>query len=233
MKKERMYEIKGKRVPTWNPYVGCRHNCTYCYARDIAKRQKHRCLECYEFVPHLHPERLLKKYKQGETVFVCSMGDISFATFDTFTGILAVIRNQPKTTFYIQSKDPIYFREYLERFGCSIGDNVILGTTIETNRNTKEYSYAPLPQYRYDAMKLLSHCEYVTIEPIMDFDMDVMVQWIEEIKPEFVYIGYNSRDRDTRHLPEPSLAKTEALIEKLKKITEVRLKLIRMAWWEN
>jgi hypothetical protein len=161
------------------------------------------------------------------------MGDISFATFDTFTGILAAIRNQPKTTFYIQSKDPIYFSEYLRRFGCSIGDNVVLGTTIETNRNTREYSWAPLPEYRYEAIKLLKHSKYVTIEPIMEFDMSEMIQWIDTIKPEFVYIGYNSRDRDTNHLPEPSLAKTEELIAKLEKITEVRLKLIRKAWWEK
>jgi DNA repair photolyase len=233
MKKERMYEIEGKRVPTWNPFIGCRHNCTYCYASDIAKRQKHRCQNCYDFVPHLHPDRLQKRFKKGETVFVCSMGDISFAAFDTFTGILAVISNQPKTTFYIQSKDPIYFREYLERFGCSIGDNVVLGTTIETNRNTKQYSNAPIPTYRYEAMKLLKHREYVTIEPIMDFDMSEMLSWLIEIKPEFVYIGYNSKDRKNKHLPEPSLAKTEALIAVLEKITEVRLKLIRKAWWEN
>lgn len=233
MKKERMYEIEGKRVPTWNPYVGCGHNCSYCYARDIAKRQKHRCWKCYKFIPHLHLDRVQKKFKQGETVFVCSMGDISFATMDTFTGILDVISNQPKTTFYIQSKDPIYFSDYLKRFGCSIGDNVVLGTTIETNRNTTKYSNAPIPTYRYEAMKAINHRKYVTIEPIMNFDMDEMVQWIEEIKPEFVYIGYNSRDSANKHLPEPSLAKTEALIAALGKITEVRLKLIRKAWWEE
>ena len=233
MKQERMYEIKGKRVATWNPYVGCGHNCIYCYARDIAKRQKHRCQECYNFVPHLHIKRLHKKFKAGETVFVCSMGDISFATFDVFTGILDVIRNQPETTFYIQTKDPIYFAEYLERFK-HIADNVVLGTTIETNRNTRlRYTSAPNPTDRYEAMKLLNHRKYVTIEPIMNFDLDVIVTWVENIKPEFVYIGYNSRDRDTMHLPEPSLAKTEELIVELEKFTEVRQKLIRKSWRER
>jgi hypothetical protein len=74
---------------------------------------------------------------------------------------------------------------------------------------------------------------YITIEPIMDFDMGEMLSWIDKIQPEFVYIGYNSRDSAKKHLPEPSLAKTEALISVLEKITEVRLKLIRKAWWEE
>jgi len=159
------------------------------------------------------------------------MADISFATFDYFTGILGVLHSHPKTTFYIQSKDPIYFCEYLER-GFYIGDNIVLGTTIETNRNTKQYSRAPIPTYRYDAMKILKHRKYVTIEPIMDFDMDVMVRRIKEIAPEFVYVGYNSRDSKNKHLLEPSLSETEELIVELEKFTEVRQKLIRKAWWE-
>jgi len=49
---------------TWNPAVGCSKRChdehgkIWCYAYWQAKRQKHRCQQCYEFIPHLHPERL-------------------------------------------------------------------------------------------------------------------------------------------------------------------------------
>lgn len=248
MKIERMYEVKGKRVPTWNPFVGCGYNCSYCYARAIAKRQKHRCLKCYDFVPHLHPERINKKFKQGETVFVCSMGDISFASFEQFNQILEVISYYPNTTFYIQSKNPVYFNEYIKHYSSDVRSNTVLGTTIETNythcfnhyATETVISKAPYPVDRKNAMVKLPYqkcltefSKYVTIEPIMEFNMDVMVQWIQEIKPEFVYIGYNTRDSKNKHLPEPSLAKTEALIAVLEKITEVRLKLIRKAWWEK
>lgn len=43
---------------TWNPVVGCRNGCEYCYARKAAKRMVS-CQKCLDFEPHLHPERLL------------------------------------------------------------------------------------------------------------------------------------------------------------------------------
>jgi hypothetical protein len=74
--------------------------------------------------------------------------------------------------------------------------------------------------------------KYVTIEPIMEFDLDAMVEWIKEINPEFVYVGYNNLDSKNFHLPEPPLEKTMKLIAELEKITEVRLKTIRKAWFD-
>ena len=231
--KSKMYEIDGKRLPTWNPLVGCRFECSYCYARSIAKRQKQRCAQCYDFEPHLHIDRLNRKFSKGQIVFVCLMGDISFATFNEFGSILNSISQQPEVTFYIQSKDPIYFYEYLEFHPEIKTDNIVFGTTIETNRDTKPgYSFAPNPFIRYSAIKLLKCRKYVTIEPIMDFDMSVMITGIRNIAPEFVYVGYNTRDTAKKHLPEPSRAKTEALMENLDEFTEVRTKDIREAWYE-
>jgi hypothetical protein len=71
-------------------------------------------------------------------------------------------------TFLIQSKNPRIFNDY--RFPR----NVLLGTTIETNRDNlyEEISKAPLPSQRYKAMLKLEHPrKIVTIKPILDFDV--------------------------------------------------------------
>lgn len=66
----------------------------------------------------------------------------------------------------------------------------------------------------------------VSIEPIMDFDLDIFTQWIRDTGPSLVHIGY---DNYNNGLPEPSLAKTKDLIEKVQTYTRVRTKTIREA----
>lgn len=219
-----MYEIEGKRTKTWNPFVGCQHMCYYCYAKKIAKRQKHRCLKCYNFEPHFHPERLQQKFSKNNTYFVCSMGDIAFASNETKKQILNTIALHPNTTFYLQSKNP---RVAFDSF--HFPNNLIIGTTIETNRCSSK-TKAPDPEERYKHLQAIEHRKYVTIEPIMDFDIDIMAEWIKRINPEFVYIGY---DNHQNKLDEPPLEKTKKLIEILEIFTQVRQKTIRDAWWED
>lgn len=230
-KKSRMYEVDGKRVRTWNVFKGCNFKCIYCVQRDQAKRQKHRCEKCYLYEPHLHSERLSEKFKVGETIFVAAAGDISFAEFSDWCFILAAIDKYEQTTFLIQSKNPYFFHRR-EDYPL----NVVLGTTIETNEYPRMFvSEAPYPIFRKHALHQIDHKrKYVTIEPIMDFNSDILVEWIKEIAPEFVYVGYLNPLGKAKKLqiPEPSLEETEQLIEQLEKFTEVRRKTIRKAWNE-
>ena len=248
-KKSRMYEVEGKRTPTWNPFCGCDFKCVYCYAPEIYKRFS-KCESCQNFIPHFHKERLKQKFKPGETVFVCSMGDISFASFDQFADILEVISNYPETTFYIQSKNPAYFAEYLKQYyfmGRELmnpifsGNNVVLGTTIETNYTfplayNQLISKAPSLVNRKNAMVKLDYPrKSVTIEPVLLFDVFTMTEWIKQIAPEFVYVGYLNPLWKAKklQLPEPPLAKVRELCWDLGKFTEVRFKTIRTGWGEE
>lgn len=235
-----MYKVNGRAVRTWHVFKGCNFDCSYCVQRDQAKRQKHRCLDCYNFVPHLHPERLHEKFHAGEVVFVAPAGDISFMLREAYQiDILNTIRKYPDTTFLLQTKDPRYYLKLLHL--GPLPTNVLIGTTIETNRvivGNRPYSYyskAPYPDERFKLMKAFSLRKYITIEPILDFDPNILLKWVAEIKPEFVYVGYANPLWKAKklQLPEPSLEKTKTLTVMLGGITEVRVKTLRKAWWEQ
>ena len=241
VKMSRMYEVNGKRVRTWNVFKGCLFNCVYCVQREQAKRQKHRCELCYRYKPHLHPKRLNEKFKAGETVFVAAAGDISFMlNKGEQIDLLNIIRKYSDTTFLLQTKDPRYYLKLLH--WRSFPKNIVIGTTIETNRVIigkqpySHYSKAPYPDERFKCMGIYTNLrKYITIEPIMDFDLDVMVAWIKAIAPEFVYVGYLNPVGKAKKLQllEPSLDKTIKLCKELEKFTEVRLKTLRKGWQEE
>ena len=71
------------------------------------------------------------------------------------------------------------------------------------------------------AMSLFGCPKMVSIEPIMDFDLDIMVQWMNDIKPEFVSIGADSKGHN---LPEPIPDKIRQLANELGHITHVKMK---------
>lgn len=71
----------------------------------------------------------------------------------------------------------------------------------------------------------------ISIEPIMDFDVDTMLEWMHAIKPKFVSIGADSKGH---RLPEPSDVKVRKLVSALKMHgIEVKLKsnLKRLGVW--
>jgi len=215
LKKSRSKMYAGTK--TWNPFKGCEFDCSYCGPtfKAQAKRQKHNCTECYNYVPHYHPERLVK-IPSVQTVFVCGNADVKFCDTDFLKKIIEAIRKHrnKEKTFYLQSKEPACLEPVLDL----LPENVILVTTLETNRD-KGYdlvSKAPSPSVRYKQfMKLDYPRKVVTAEPIMDFDLNVFAQWIIKINPEYLWLGLNSHEKSVR-LPEPSP-------EKLYKLAEILL----------
>lgn len=207
-------------VKQWNVFAGCGFECNYCTKsfQLQLKRQMHRCEECYDYSPHSHPERLdasLPRTGPFEFIFTCSHGDISFCDDAYFGKILARISKETEKTFLLQSKSP---KKAFDREGIVIPRNVILGTTIETNRAElcRRFTNAPPPELRFRQLRDLDHpCKMVTIEPVMVFDLDVMVQWIAEIKPKLVWLGYDSKNCG---LVEPTQQEFQALLWELAKL---------------
>jgi len=210
---------------TWNPIVGCFHECYYgrCWARIQARRQKHRCFYCYNFHPHIHKERLGKFPKSG-IVFVVSMGDMwgDWVPRSYIEKVLEPMKpywEKPDLIFFFETKNPARYIDFVDM----IPPNSILSTTIETNRDYK-VSKAPSPIDRYIWItdpRLEKFAKHVSIEPIMKFDLATLYKWIQVINPKMVSIGY---DNYNAKLPEPSVDETMKLIDKLKRITVVEIK---------
>lgn len=237
---EKMYKDRKSNIAVFR---GCKYSCVYCAFRNSLKRSA--CEKCREFEPHAHLEVLEgtpPKTKVGEFLTIGLTGDISFATDREMSAVVTYCEKWKNRTFLVQSKNPSRFMDWI------FPDNVILGTTIESNRehlwdisdplkiryDYQDISSAPLPEKRYEAMlKLgLGQRKAITIEPVLDFDVEILAQWIINLNPELVWIGY---DNHKHKLPEPPFSKTMALIERVKEAasneSKVVEKTIRLAWW--
>jgi len=109
-------------------------------------------------------------------------------------------------------------------FTSMIHKSDILGTTIETDdcELLKKISTAPSPFNRAKHLSLfLDHERMVTIEPVLQFNLENLVQIIRTAEPTWVNIGADSKKHG---LPEPKWQKVQELIVELKKFTEVRCK---------
>jgi len=148
----------------------------------------------------------------GNFIFVGSSCDI-FACDIPQEWIMKTLDHCSKydNTYLFQSKNPAGFIE----FGVSMPEKVVLCTTIETNRVYEDImGQTPSPYNRAKAMLELSETvkTYVTIEPVMDFDLEKMVQLIMACGPAQINIG---ADSGGNKLPEPSPEKLRQFIVEL------------------
>lgn len=221
---------------TWSPFMGCNFDCTYCKAtfqrqakrRKLQEDREEGCEHCYRYTPHEHPDRLngipggKKSESDVTTVFVCASADISFCGREFVGKIIEAIKRKnerdlahdtPLLTYYLQSKRPQCFTPFLK----DLPKNVILLTTLETNRDEgyKAISKAPPLSKRFRQFLELDYPrKAVTVEPMLDFDVDEFAKRIVRLAPEHVYMGYNSHEAEVV-LPEPPHRKVVALAEAL------------------
>jgi protein gp37 len=222
---------------TWNPLGGqCLHQCYYCWAQGPDGLAQTRNMKKYRGLPSLIDKEFLRKFKPyNDFVFVCDMLDL-FGTWVPNEYIIRVLdfcRKNSQVSFLLQTKNPdAYFHFY-----DNIPPNCYLGCTIESNRDYPELSGARPQTRRLEQMSKLSHTLagekhiFISIEPILDFDYEPFVSQLLKMRPWAVAIGYDNYDNK---LPEPSLAKTMQLIDRLEKagITVYR-KTLREAWNER
>lgn len=218
----------------WNPIVGCTHLCVYCWARILAAGKLRSSPRYHDgFNPKLVEKEFAKRFKAGAFVFLTDMGDAfcDGVPSEWILKVLEVVRKSPDARFLCLTKNP---QRYLE-FASTFPSNVVLGATIESNRDYRQLSRAPSQSSRLAAMQEMTNIRsdlscFISVEPALKFDLDPFVSQLRVIHPWAVAIGY---DNYSRTLPEPASAETEALIKELEKSTQVYRKTIRPAWWES
>ena len=187
----------------------CLHKCSYCYVQ----RNLFGVIDRYQGAPRIIKSELNVNYGSGNVIFIEHMNDLfgPEIKIEWITDILKHCRKYENNTYVFQSKNPERAYIFRDEFpaGC------IFGTTIETNRNTTEISRAPKPIDRFYGIKKLKDFGmnvFITIEPIMDFDVQVLAEWIINVRPNFVNIGADSKGCD---LSEPSAGRILRLIDAL------------------
>ena len=216
--KGNMYE----GVYTWDPIQACGFKCKYCWVDHIPGYPK----------KVTYTEKCLSdNLGTGRTIFVCSTSDIGGHWVDKkyLERILEHCRRYDNE-YLFQTKRPWAFLEYIPaeyELGL-LPKRSIIGTTIETNRDTRLISKAPPPSMRAiglgQVMATDTELRYkymVSVEPVLDFDQELSL-WLTRLKPDYVSIG---ADSNNHHLNEPSAEKLFELIGVLRAAgIEVRTK---------
>ncbi|MCE5332732.1 MAG: DUF5131 family protein [Bacteroidales bacterium] len=166
--KGNMYEFV---THTWNTVKEqCFHDCSYCYCKAIAKR-----FNSPQKPVDFDEKELKTKLGSGNFIFVGSSCDM-FAKNIPDIWIQETLNHCRKfdNEYLFQTKNPGSIEGLLEQM--IFPDKIRVCTTIETNRFIPEImGNSPTPNTRAMDMNEIAHKEiktYVTIEPIIDFDLD-------------------------------------------------------------
>ena len=192
---------------TWNTVKGiCPHGCSYCYMQRWGKLKPLR----------FDMKELKTDLGEGNFIFVGSSCDLFAEDIpaEWISSTLAYCREYDNS-YLFQSKNP----ERMVKFSEFMPNRSVLCTTIETNRHyPKIMNNAPHPLKWVEAMEKSTRENYITIEPILDFDLQSLVEMVKRCAPVQVNIGADSGDNN---LPEPDKNKIIDLIQELKQFTRI------------
>jgi len=157
----------------------------------------------------------------GNFIFVGSSCDM-FAEDISGEWVIKTIKHCIKSdnTYLFQSKNPGAFVGFAELADI---EKLRLCITLETNREYPTIMRnAPVPTKRvFQFAAIPIEQKYITIEPVMDFDLDSFLPMIYACNPQQINIG---ADSGGNNLPEPPKEKLFDLIEELETFTIVKLK---------
>lgn len=197
---------------TWNTVKGrCYHDCSYCYMKRWGRLNQTRFDE----------KELKTDLGKDNFIFVGSSNDI-FANNIPEEWITRTLDYCDKfdNRYLFQSKNPRHIIDFMTH---PVFKKSVVCTTIESNYWYPPMANAPDCIHRAASMGIISEYipTYVTIEPIMDFDLTELVNLIKRCNPVQVNIG---ADSGRNNLPEPTANKVQQLIDELQKFTTISCK---------
>ena len=175
----------------------CPGECGYCYMRH-GKLTK---IEAYHKPFHIVEKELAYKFKPDMVYFIGSATDIwsPAVPVEQQTTLIQKLNESdvPESAWFLFSTK--FVKGYLRHF-YSFPANTILSVTFESDKNAdyERVSLAPHPETRLLHLKLLkrrivdNNYPYklmVNMEPALSFNVDSMLEAIEEIRPDFMVFG--------------------------------------------
>lgn len=198
---------------TWNTIKGqCYHDCSYCYMKRWGKLKPVRFDE----------NELETDLGKDNFIFVGSSCDMfnEMIPADWIRNTL-IKCNSYNNKYLFQSKNCERMIRWIE-WGYLDKNKTLLCATLETNKWYRNImNKSDMPWQRAFDFKYYNGKKYITIEPIMEFDLDKFVKMIKECEPIQVNIG---ADSGNNNLPEPSPEKILELIQELDQFTKVNIK---------
>ncbi len=201
----------------------CEHDCSYCFIKSLynGKLFEKPCrFDEKELKENLYRDST--KEKRNYIFFGSSTDMFGEWVLDEWIGrVIEYCNSYPENKYLYQSKNVKNLYSAICMF--DFYENSTIATTIETNRHN-EWSKAPNVIERAYYLRKIGKMDYrtmVTIEPIIDFDLEEMISILELAKPDIITMGGDSKNNK---LPEPDKIKVDSLIAYFQDKNDVRLK---------
>jgi protein gp37 len=152
---------------SWNPVTGCRHDCPYCYARDLAERYSD--VYPHGFEPAFRPYMLRAPKNTAvpgdasfdtrfKNVFTCSMADLfgRWVPREWIEAVLTQVEDNPQWNFLFLTKFPKRMSEF------KIPPNAWMGTTVDLQARVANAEAA------FSRLNKEAGIRWLSIEPMLE-----------------------------------------------------------------